>query len=171
MSQVSMQPGVHGPCRAAGCSCGAVHFSTTNPVSLLRNGSALKNVMGEGKQDQGRRTKDVLGFFSNYIAKSSPGNNFSFVSIPRTNSEKLLQQLKRFISSLMAGTLSAHTFRLTALLLGGERGDHGEVVGSKAQMDLSFPVQPEALLGSGPPQNLQSMRPAWSFIHSFALLF
>ena len=43
------------------------------------------NAVGEGKQDQERRTKDI---FENYTARSSPRNNFSFVCIDLQNKQR-----------------------------------------------------------------------------------
>ena len=42
-------------------------------------------MVAEGKQDQERRTQDI---FENYTAKSSPGNNFSFVYIDLQNKQR-----------------------------------------------------------------------------------
>ena len=79
-----------------------------------------------GNWDNRKSIINKIYFLRNYIARPSPGKNFSFALISRINwdeegesGKKTVTQLKRFISST-AGTLSAYTFRLAALLLGGE---------------------------------------------------
>ena len=172
---VSLRPRLPGPplaLQGPGCSSQSSQVPHHTQCCFSEMALLWINVVGEGKQDQERRTEDI---FENYTARSSPGNNFSFVCIDLQNKQRGEGRERwKTVSTVKEIHLLLHSRQIKrSQSQAGRASPRGRKVGAMEEQleaspkpNSSFPDQPWR-----PPLGSHWVRNLCLHLHTLSLFF